>query len=291
MASELRRASTEVDAVTANHLLAHRRQLHAMPELAFKEFETSRYIAERLEALSPDRLDAGVAETGVVADLKGARPGRGVLVRADIDGLPIQEAGELAFRSARRGVMHACGHDVHMTIALEVARAMAERRAQLSGMVRFVFQPAEERGLGAKPMIEAGVLDGIDRVIGLHVWSELPVGQVSVRPDVVMASADQFTLTVHGKGGHGAQPHQTVDAVVIAAQVVGALQTLVSRETAPASPVVITLGSVHGGSAANIVAGEVVIQGTLRTLDRELRTRMLGRIAELATGVAAAMRG
>src|SRR5438552_7490505 len=134
-----------------------------MPELAFKEFETSRYIAERLEALSPDRLEAGVAETGVVADLKGARAGRGVLVRADIDGLPIQEAGKLASRSARRGVMHACGHDVHMTIALEVARAMAERRAQLSGMVRFVFQPAEERGLGAKPMIEAGGLDGIDR--------------------------------------------------------------------------------------------------------------------------------
>jgi len=291
MASELRRATTEVDAVTAEHLLAHRRQLHAMPELAFKEFETSRYIAERLEALSPDRLEARVAETGVVADLKGARPGRGVLVRADIDGLPIQEAGELAFRSARRGVMHACGHDVHMTIALEVARAMAERRAQLSGMVRFVFQPAEERGLGAKPMIEAGVLDGIDRVIGLHVWSELPVGQVSVRPGAMMAGADMFTLTIRGTGGHGAQPQYTVDAVVIAAQVVSAIQTLASRETAPAAPVVITLGSIHGGAAANIVANEVVIQGTLRSLDPELRARLLRRIAELAEGIATAMRG
>ena len=281
----------EVDAVTAEHLLTHRRQLHAMPELAFKEFETSRYIAERLEAISPDRLEAGVAETGVVADVKGTRPGRAVLVRADIDGLPIQEAGELAFRSTRRGVMHACGHDVHMAIALEVARAMAERRAQLSGMVRFVFQPAEERGLGAKPMIEAGVLDGIDRVIGLHVWSELPVGQVSVRPGAMMAGSDMFTLTIRGAGGHGAQPQYTVDAVVIAAQVVSAIQTLASRETAPAAPVVITLGSIHGGSAANIVASEVVIQGTLRSLDVELRARLVRRIAELAEGVATAMRG
>ena len=281
----------EVDAVTAEHLLTHRRQLHAMPELAFKEVETSRYLAERLEALSPDRLEVGVAETGVVADVKGARPGRAVLVRADIDGLPIQEAGELAFRSTRRGVMHACGHDVHMAIALEVARAMAERRAQLSGMVRFVFQPAEERGLGAKPMIEAGVLDGIDRVIGLHVWSELPVGQVSVRPGAMMAGSDMFTLTIRGAGGHGAQPQYTVDAVVIAAQVVSAIQTLASRETAPAAPVVITLGSIHGGSAANIVASEVVIQGTLRSLDPELRARLVRRIAELAEGIATAMRG
>ena len=212
-------------------------------------------------------------------------------MRADIDGLPIQEAGELAFRSARRGVMHACGHDVHMAIALEVARAMAERRAQLSGMVRFVFQPAEERGLGARPMIEAGVLDGIDRVIGLHVWSELPVGQVSVRPGAMMAGSDMFTLTIRGAGGHGAQPQYTVDAVVIAAQVVSAIQTLASRETAPAAPIVITLGSVHGGTAANIVAGEVVIQGTLRSLDPALRTRLLRRIAELAEGIATAMRG
>ncbi len=291
MASELRRASTEVDAVTADHLLTHRRELHAVPELSFKEFETSRYLVERLDALSPDRLEAGVAGTGIVADVKGARPGQAVLVRADIDGLPIQEAGELAFRSTHRGVMHACGHDAHMAIALEVARVLAERRAELSGMVRFVFQPAEERAGGAAPMIEAGVLDGIDRVIGLHVWSELPVGQVSVRAGAMMAAADMFTLTIRGLGGHGAQPQFAVDAVVIAAQIVNALQTLASRETAPAAPIVITLGSVHGGTAANIVAGEVVIQGTLRTLDPALRTHVVRRIAELAEGIATAMRG
>src|SRR2546426_4476593 len=246
MASELRWASAEVDALTADHLLTHRRELHAVPELSFKEFETSRYLVERLRALLPDRLEAGVAGTGVVADLKGARPGRAVLMRADIDGLPIQEAGDLPFRSTHRGVMHACGHDAHMAIALEVARALAERRAQLFGTVRFAFQPAEERAGGAQPMIEAGVLDGIDRVIGLHVWSELPVGQVSVRAGAVMAAADMFTLTIRGAGGHGAQPEFTVDAVVIAAQVISAIQTLASRETRPAAPILSTLGSVHG---------------------------------------------
>src|SRR2546428_11271461 len=181
MASELR-ASTEVDAVTAQPLLTHRRELHAVPELAFKEFEPSRYLVERLRPLLPDRLEAGVAGTGVVADLKGARPGRAVLMRADIDGLPIQEAGELPFRSTHRGVMHACGHDAHMAIALEVARALAERRAQLFGTVRFAFQPAEERAGGAQPMIEAGGARGVDPGVAPHGGSAVPVGEGSVRP-------------------------------------------------------------------------------------------------------------
>jgi amidohydrolase len=290
MASELRSA-VEVDVSTAEHLLTHRRELHATPELSFKEFETAHYIAERLEALAPDRLQTGVGGTGVVADFKGQRPGRSVLVRADMDGLPIQEVSDLPFRSASRGVMHACGHDTHMAIALELARWVADRRRDLPGMVRVAFQPAEEQAGGAKPMIDAGVLTGIDRVIGLHVWSPLPTGQVSVSYGVVMASADMFTLTIRGKGGHGAQPHLTIDAVVIAAEVVTALQTLVSRETSPAAPVVVTLGSIHGGTAANIVAGEVVIQGTLRTFDTSLREHLLARIAQVAEGIASALRG
>ena len=291
MPSELRHPAAEVDAATGEHLLTHRRELHAAPELSFKELETAHYIAERLEALAPDRLEAAVGGAGVVADIRGARPGRSVLVRADMDGLPIQEASDLPFRSGRRGVMHACGHDVHMAIALEVARAMSEQRAGFSGLVRFAFQPAEETAGGAKLMIDAGVLDGIDRLIGLHVWSQLPVGQVCVRPGAIMASADWFTLTVRGKGGHGAIPEVTVDAVVIAAQVVTALQTLVSRETSPRSPVVVTLGSIHGGTAFNVIAGEVVIEGTLRTFDAQLRDRLLQRMAELGDGIARAMRG
>ena len=291
MSSELHDRVLEVDATTSQHLQTHRRELHAAPELAFRENETATYLIERLEALSVDRLQTGVAGTGIVADIKGARPGRAVMVRADMDGLPITEAGDLPFRSTRRGVMHACGHDVHMAVALEVARALAGNRDQLAGMVRFVFQPAEEIAGGAKPMIDAGVLNGIDRVVGLHVWAGLPTGQVSVRSGAMMASADGFTLVVRGKGGHGAMPEKTVDAVVIAAQIVTALQTLVSRETSPRAPVVVTLGSIHGGSAANIIAGEVVIQGTLRTFDAALRDHMLQRMAELAGGIATAMRG
>ena len=291
MASELRDRVLEVDATTSQHLQTHRRELHAVPELGFKENDTATYLIERLDALSVDRLQTGVAGTGIVADIKGGRPGHTVMVRADMDGLPITEAGDLPFRSSRRGVMHACGHDVHMAVALEVARALAAHRNQLPGMVRFVFQPAEEIAGGAKPMIEAGVLSGIDRVVGLHVWAGLPTGQVSVRSGAMMASADGFTLVVRGQGGHGAMPDLTVDAVVIAAQIVTALQTLVSRETSPRAPVVVTLGSIHGGSAFNIIAGEVVIQGTLRTFDARLRERLLQRVAELAGGIATAMRG
>jgi amidohydrolase len=284
-------ALREPDAAATQHLITHRRELHAIPELSFKEHETAHYIAERLDTLGVDKLTQGVSGTGVVAEIRGERPGRSLLVRADMDGLPLTETADVPFRSTNAGVMHACGHDVHMAIALELARFVAGRRHELPGMVRFAFQPAEEQAGGAKPMIDAGVLEGIDRVVGLHVWSQLPTGQVAVPPGIVMASADMFTLTIRGRGGHGALPHLTVDAVVIAAEVVTALQTLVSRETSPAAPVVITLGSVHGGTAANIVAGEVVIKGTLRTFDAQLRRHLLARIARLAEGIAGAMRG
>jgi amidohydrolase len=291
MAADRRETMPAADERTSQHLIAHRRALHAIPELAFNERETSDYIADRLDALRVDSLRRDIAGTGVVADIIGKRPGRSVLVRADMDGLPIEEVSTLPFRSTRRGAMHACGHDVHMAIALELADSLARTRSELPGMVRFAFQPAEECGGGARPMIEAGVLEGIDRVIGLHVWAGLPVGEVSVRQDAMMASADFFTLTVRGKGGHGAMPEATVDAVVIAAQIVNAMQTLVSRETSPREAAVVTLGSIHGGSAFNIIAGEVVMQGTLRTFDAGLRARLLQRIAELARGVAQAMRG
>ena len=170
MASTPRPAVREPDAAVRQHLVTHRRELHASPELSFKETETAHYIAERLDALGVDKLTAGVGGTGVVAEIRGERPGRSVLVRADMDGLPLKETADVPFRSTRAGVMHACGHDVHMAIALELARSLSERRHELPGMVRFAFQPAEEQAGGAKPMIDAGVLDGIDRVIGLHVW-------------------------------------------------------------------------------------------------------------------------
>jgi len=280
-----------VDSKTEQALIKIRRDLHAEPELAFQENATAGYITEYLDKLPVDNLRDGVGRTGVVCEVKGKLPGRTVLVRADMDGLPLTETSDLPFRSRRDGVMHACGHDVHMAIALALAERLSVNRDRLPGTVRFAFQPAEEGAGGAKVMIEEGVVEGIDRVVGLHVWANLPVGQVSVRPDAMMASADFFTLRVRGKGGHGALPETTVDAVVIAAQIATALQTLASRETSPRAPVVVTLGSIHGGSAHNIIAGEVVIQGTLRTFDAELRDRLLDRIAEMSAGIAEALRG
>jgi amidohydrolase len=289
--TELYEALTRVDAGIEKHLIKIRRELHERPELSLLERATADYLADHLDRLPVENLRMNVGGTGVVAEVRGRLPGRSVLIRADMDGLPLTEETDLPFRSKNAGVMHACGHDVHMAIALELAAGLAVNQHRLPGMVRFAFQPAEERAAGAKPMIDAGALEGIDRVIGLHVWAGLPTGQVSVRSGPMMASADWFTLTVRGKGGHGAIPDLTVDAVVIAAQIVTALQTLVSRETSPKAPVVVTLGSIHGGTAFNIIAGEVVIQGTLRTFDATLRTRLLQRIDDLARGIATAMRG
>ena len=280
-----------IDSKTEQALVKTRRDLHSEPELAFQENKTAAYITDFLDKLPVDNLRDGVGRTGVVCDIKGKLPGRTVLVRADMDGLPLKETSDLPFRSRREGVMHACGHDVHMAIALALADGLSGNRDRLPGTVRFAFQPAEEGAGGAKVMIEDGVLEGVARVVGLHVWANLPVGQVSVREDAMMASADFFTLTVRGKGGHGALPETTVDGVVIAAQIATALQTLASRETSPRAPVVVTLGSIHGGSAHNIIAGEVVMQGTLRTFDMGLRQRLLDRIAEMSAGIARALRG
>jgi amidohydrolase len=291
MAMGLDEALGHVDAKAEKSLIKIRRELHERPELSLLERGTADYVAAYLDRRPVEALRMNVGGTGVVAEVRGKLPGRSVLVRADMDGLPLTEATDLPFRSKNAGVMHACGHDVHMAIALELADSLAVNQHRLPGTVRFAFQPAEERAAGAKPMIDDGVLEGIDRVIGLHVWAGLPTGQVSVRSGAMMASADGFMLIVRGKGGHGAMPDLTVDAVVIAAQIVTALQTLVSRETSPSAPVVVTLGSIHGGSAFNIIAGEVVIQGTLRTFDAQLRERLLQRMVELASGIAIAMRG
>lgn len=291
MAIDLRDDLLRIESNVEQALIKDRRHLHGRPELSFHEEHTADYIASFLDRLPIQNLKMGVGGHGVVADVQGKRPGRSVLVRADMDGLPLTEDVDVPYRSTNPGVMHACGHDVHMAIALALADNLAVNQDRLPGLVRFAFQPAEEKAGGAKPMIEAGVLDGIDLVTGLHVWSQLPVGQICVRPGPIMASADWFVLTIRGQAGHGAQPEKAVDAVVIAAQVVTALQTLVSREISPRDPVVVTLGSIHGGSAFNIIAGEVVIQGTLRTFDASLRERLLARIAELARGTAEAMRG
>jgi amidohydrolase len=272
-------------------LVALRRDLHAHPELAFREVRTAGIIAARLKAAGVD-VRTGLAETGVVGVVRGARSGRTVLVRADIDALPIMEANEVPYRSRVPGAMHACGHDGHTAIAVVLAELFAQRRAELAGTLVFVFQPAEEIAAGARPMIEQGVMDDppVDAVLGLHLWNDLPVGTVAVRAGAAFASMDEVVLTVEGKGGHGAIPHQAADPIVAAAQIIVALQTVVSRETAPLETAVVTIGTLQAGTAFNIIPDRVEMRGTVRAFSEELRRRTLRRVEEIAAGVASALR-
>lgn len=277
-------------------LVALRRAFHQRPELSFEERETAVEIARRLRAAGLETRE-GVGGYGVVGVLHGnassQRPAQTLMVRADIDALPVEEATGLPFRSERPGVMHACGHDGHIAIALTLAELLAARREELRGTVVFAFQPAEERIGGALAMIADGVLrePPIDAVIGLHLWTPVPVGQVSVQGGAVFSSADEVSLRVRGKAGHAAMPHLAVDPIVIAAEIITALQTLVSREVSPFHPAVITFGSIHGGDAFNVIADTVELRGTLRTYDPADRETLVRRIGEVARGVAEGLRG
>jgi len=273
-----------------DELIALRRDFHRHPELAFEEERTARIIADRLRELRYDQVER-VAGTGVVGVLKGQQPGKTLLIRADIDALPIQEANDVEYRSQEPGKMHACGHDGHTAIGLVVADVLAQHRDALRGTVKLAFQPAEERIGGARPMIDAGVMRNpdVDAVIGLHLWNVEQVGVVGVRPGPVFASADALTFQVKGRGGHGAMPHLNVDPIVAAAQIVTALQTLVSREISPLHPAVVTIGTIHGGTAFNVVADGVEMQGTVRAFAPEDRELLLRRVAELSRDVAHAL--
>jgi amidohydrolase len=273
-------------------MVAVRRDLHQHPELAHRELRTAGIVAERLRELGLDEVRTEIGQTGVVGVLRGGKAGRTVLLRADMDALPLteQDRGQ-PYRSQVEGLHHGCGHDGHVAILLTVAEVLAARRAELAGTVTFVFQPAEERVGGAQGMIREGALDPRpDGCFGLHLWNELPVGEVDARPGPVYASADAFVITLRGRGGHGGMPHQTADPVVASAQLIVALQTLVSRESPPLEPAVLTIGSIHGGSAPNIIPDRVELQGTLRVFDPQLRQHLVKRLCDLATGIAALFR-
>ena len=260
-----------------------RRDLHQHPELGFQEVRTSALVAARLEELGlPVRRN--VARTGVVALLEGALPGPTLLLRADMDALPIQEETGLPYASRNPGVMHACGHDGHTAILLGVAQVLARRRETLAGRVKFVFQPAEEGLGGAEPMIAEGVLEEprVDAAVGLHLWSPLPVGTVGVRPGPMMAAADTLRIRVRGRGGHAAAPHRTVDPILAAAHLVVATQSVVSRSVDPADSAVISLCRIQGGQAGNIIPEEVELVGTVRSFRAEVRDRLRQRLEELA---------
>ncbi|MDI3339690.1 MAG: amidohydrolase [Sphaerobacter sp.] len=279
----------EVERITSD-LIADRRYFHQHPELGFQEENTARVVAERLRALDLE-VQTGVAKTGVVGVLRGARPGRTVLLRADMDALPIEEENDVPYRSQNPGVMHACGHDAHTAILLGVARILAGMRAEIAGTVKFAFQPAEELVSGAKPMIEAGVMENprVDACFGLHVWQDLPVGVIGVRSGPLMASGDHFHAVVRGRSAHAAQPHLGIDATLVACQAVVALQSLVSREVDPLQAAVVTVGQLHAGTAHNIIAGQAEFAGTVRTFDADVRRQLSERVPALIRAVAAVM--
>lgn len=284
---ELREAAEEI----GPGLVADRRDIHQHPELGYEEKRTSALVAARLTHLGYE-VRTSVGGTGVVGVLRGQRPGKTVLLRADMDALPIQEENTTPYASQNPGVMHACGHDAHTTMLLGAARVLAERRDRIPGTVKLMFQPAEEGGGGARKMIADGVLDDppVDAAFGLHVDADRFVGQVAIRPGPSMASTDRFTLTVRGKGGHAASPHRTVDPIVVGAHIITALQTITSREVSPTKPVVVTIGSMTAGTAFNIIPDSAMIWGTVRAYSENVRQMVQTRIEEIACGVATAMR-
>ncbi len=274
-----------------HEMIQMRRDFHRRPEPGFQEVETSRVVGNRLEEYGLE-VTRGIAKTGVVGLLRGGSEGKTILIRADMDALTIKEQTGLEFASENEGVMHACGHDGHMTIGLTTARILSQHRDALKGNVKFIFQPAEEGPGGAKPMIEGGVMEDpkVDAAIGLHLWNYLPIGKVAVRSGPVMASMDSMKIKIKGKGGHGAIPHDAVDSIVIGSQVVTALQTIVSREIAPLAPSVVTIGTIKGGYGFNIIADFVEMEGTARALDVDLQKTLPERIERIIKGVTSAMR-
>lgn len=270
-------------------VLAVRRDLHRHPELAFHEQRTADILARRCAELGFDvRTDVG---GGLIADLAGAADGPTLMLRADMDALPIEERDDgRSVRSSRPGVMHACGHDAHVAMALGAGRALSQIRTEWKGRVRLCFQPAEEVAGGAMPMIAAGCLDGVDRVLGLHVWAPLQTGHVMVGPTPLFGSADEVVVTIRGRGGHGGLPHTAVDPVVVAAEVILAIQTIVSRETSPFDPSVITVGRIEGGTAFNVIANDVQMRATVRAMSAAERARLIARVEEVSTAIARAGR-
>lgn len=266
-------------------LIALRREFHKNPELGWEEIRTGKRVEEELK-----KIGIGVervAKTGIVGTLKGREGGKVVALRADMDALPIEEANnDIPYKSKNKGVMHACGHDGHTAMLLIAAKVLWELRDQIKGTVKFIFQPAEEPIQGGKMMLDEGVMEGVDAILGIHIWSQLPTGKVSLEPGPRFAAGDRFKITVKGKGSHGAVPHLGVDAIVVASAIVMNLQTIVSREIDPLEPVVVSIGTVNGGFNFNVICNEVVLEGTTRSFNQDIQNRFPDRIRRIVDNVA-----
>ncbi len=273
-----------------NAWIARRRDLHQHPELGFEEVRTAGIVAEELTRLGLE-IRTGIGKTGVIGMLEGDSDGPTIMVRADMDALPIQEENETDYASQTPNKMHACGHDVHTTVALAVAELLSEHRDQIAGRVKFVFQPAEEIGTGAGAMIADGALEDPkpDFALGLHVWNEVEVGKVALVDGPMMAAAGDFTVNVYGRGGHGAMPHDAHDPLVAASQIVTALQTIVSRNVNPVDVGVVSVTEFKSGDSFNVIPASARLRGTIRAFDTAVMELLGNRIEALATGIASAM--
>ena len=280
----------EIEENFGEKIVALRRDIHREPELGFDTERTAEKVLAALDDLPLD-IETGLADNGIVATLEGDGDGRTVALRADMDALPIEEETGLPFASEVEGRMHACGHDGHTSMLVGAAHALSGMRNRLGGNVKFIFQPAEEGGGGGKVMVDEGVVEDVSSIFALHLWPGLPFGKVATKAGPIMAAADAFEMEIVGSGGHGAMPHLAADAVVIAAQVVTTLQTIVSREVDPVEPAVLTVGEIGAGTAFNIIPEKARLGGTVRTLNSDLRERMPGRVEAVARGVAKGMRG
>jgi amidohydrolase len=269
-----------------SQLVQWRRRLHQRPELGFKEHLTGEFIAEKLQEWGIEH-QTGIAQTGIAAVIDSGKPGPVLGIRADIDALPIYELNDVPYRSLHDGIMHACGHDGHTAIALGVAYYLANHRQNFTGQVKIIFQPAEEGPGGAKPMIEAGALKNpdVEAIVGLHLWNNLPLGRVGVRSGALMAASENFDCTIMGKGGHGGMPHQTIDSIVVGAQIINALQTIVARNIDPINSAVVTVGEFHAGHAVNVIADTARFSGTVRYFNLAYRDYLPGRIEQIIAGV------
>ena len=278
--------------VPVEELVRFRRHFHANPELSFEEHETAAFIERELRTCDFDEIRTAIGKTGILATLKGGRPGPVTLLRADMDGLPMDELADVPYRSTRKGAMHACGHDGHIAILLSVARALSQHRELVAGTIVFCFQPAEEGPAGNKFMIEDGALENphVDRCFALHLYSGLEVGKVGIRDGAFFASSDRFTLTLKGRGGHGAMPQLTVDPIVGASQLITMLQTIASREIAPKDPVVVTVGTMHAGTTFNVIPDNAEMMGTVRAFSDEVRRSIPERMERMIDGTCDALR-